>query len=81
MIDNCRSPLRFTDHSCFSQTRKLKEDAPYQHPGIETVLRQSFFIGSDAKLYEGLFSSSIPEAPEELEVTIPMMAISATAVR
>lgn len=62
--------------------KRLQRDRPYEHPMIIEVISQFFFRGPKAVVhrFKDKFTSSSHDAPEELEVPKPMLALVATAV-
>jgi hypothetical protein len=58
---------------------------PFLHSAIILILQDGFFTAERGaclvQKHAQCFKSSIPERPEELEVTAPMAAFAATCVR
>ncbi|KAI0356052.1 hypothetical protein OH77DRAFT_1589525 [Trametes cingulata] len=64
------------------KAQKVERNKPYRLPIFEDVMRGAWFSRPSAYGYKLIdrFSSSSPEAPRELEIPAPMLALAATAI-
>ncbi|KAI0944927.1 hypothetical protein AcV7_001598 [Taiwanofungus camphoratus] len=81
-IDWLLQDLRYI-YLCNPETEMLLLNKPFLHEGIITALQQCFFHGRHSFGMKNLelFTSSLPDKPDEKELPKAMCALASTAVR